>query len=320
MRSTILITAIGSLFYSGASFGTLYEGNFDDIDATPVVLNSTGLEETDVQITGIFPILGMAPDGNIDFGESLTGLNYPINSTSFIGIETPDNDWGKDPSPNTGLLYEGLLNGETVKHNKKGVKTNYYLDPNQFLTNPMDSWVDENTVGWISLANSDKNNSGEWISDSSYNSIIAADDTEYNLNDFINISFNNSGDWSLFVDPTAIDAATAALGRPAIFDHLTFVLKGGNNKDPSWAVFDFNFWDLIDDGLDISLGDTVYYFTGSWNTGVINDQDLSHVGIWAHDPPPSAITTDNEIPEPSTLLLMAAAFAGLFTKRTLRRA
>ncbi|WP_201220820.1 PEP-CTERM sorting domain-containing protein [Halochromatium roseum] len=317
MRSTILITAIGSMLFSGASFGTLFEGNFDD--ATPVVINSTGLEASDVQITGIFPILGIDTNGDFIISDDpLTGLGYPINSTSFIGIETPDNDWGKDPSPNTGLLYEGLLNGETLQHNKKGTKTTYYLDPNLFLTNSNDSWVDEETVGWISLANSENDNSGEWISDDSYSSITAADGTVFNLNDFIDLSFNNSGDWSLFVDPTAIDAATAALGRPALFDHLTFVLKGSNKSDPSWAVFDFNFWDLIDDGLDISLGDTVYYFTGSWNTGVINNQDLSHVGIWAHDPP--TVLTDNEIPEPSTLLLMAAAFAGLYTRRSLRRA
>lgn len=226
---------------------------------------------------------------------------------------TPDNDWGKEPSPNVGGLYDGLLNGEikSIKDHSTRPPTDvyYYVDPNQFLTNPNDTWVSENNVGWIALAQSDSTVNGEWINNSSYSKV-----NDYDLNQVLDISFKNDGNWSMLVDPAAIVAASMALGRPAVFDHLTFVLKGSNNLAASWAIFDFNFWDLIDAGLEISLGDTAYYFTGTWDPKVINNRDLSHVTIWAHDP------LIAQIPVPATFWLLTLGLAGLFTSRGLKRA
>ncbi|WP_162883972.1 hypothetical protein [Chromatocurvus halotolerans] len=258
--------------------------------------------ETDsVKITGIYENNGSININNpIGFRSGAALSSYPISSTSCLGFITdPNNAWGKSPSPNVGDLYDGLLNGQIGGTGN----TDYYIDPNQFLTNDNDAWVDATTPGWIMLAQSEVTSNGEWINDSSYKDV-----NEYNLNQFIDLSFNNNGEWSLLVDPGAIDGATQALGRPAVFDHLTFVLKGSNSAEAPWAIFDFNFWDLLDAGLDISLGDTAYYFTGSWQPNVVNGQELSNVGIWAHDP----LFSITQVSAPGTLWLigLVMVFAG----------
>ncbi|WPL16107.1 hypothetical protein Thiowin_01054 [Thiorhodovibrio winogradskyi] len=319
-------SAAGALLLSGPSYATVFPYTPSVTGAIEVQTNTLAANHlSSVQITGIYK-----NDGSLDLSDLSSATNIitgsPLDSTGALGFVTsPDNDWGKTPSPNIGELYDGLLNGE-VGGPGQG---DYYVDPSYFLTNQNDSWVDENTPGWISLATSDYEgeNAGEWFSAdalatedengdpidpiSSYGSVNG-----YDLSQVLDISFTSEGTWSLLVDPSAIQAATIELGRPTIFDHLAFVLKGSNNADASWAIFDFNFWDLIDKGLDISLGDTVYYFTGRWDTGVINNQDLSHVTIWAHDPP--AGSTSVPAPTPLALLgvgLLAMGFSGRRGKR-----
>jgi hypothetical protein len=129
------------------------------------------------------------------------------------------------------------------------------------------------------------------------------------------MSLVNNGTWSLAVDPSAIDFATLALGRPSVFDHLAFVMKGpnsGRDDDGSWAIYDFNFNDLIDGGLNIRLGDTAYKFEGTWDKNLfINDNALSHMSVWAHDPSPVA----HDVPEPSTLAIFALGMIGLVSGR-----
>ena len=58
----------------------------------------------------------------------------------------------------------------------------------------------------------------------------------------------------------------------------------------------FNFYDLIDSGLNISLGDTAYTFSGTWASDLIfGGQRLSHFSLWAHDPPLKTTTVDEPI-------------------------
>lgn len=262
-----------------------------------------------VQITGITAV---APAG-----ENIVPANTAIDSTSCLGFITyPDNDWGNSPSPNMGGLGDGLLNSETVLKGQGQDKDSYYVPGDYFLTNDSDSMVNLDGIGeaddpgWIRLGGAETKSNGEW--NFQYDSI-----GNYNLGSVIDMSFFDDGTWSLAVDPSAIAFATAALGRPSVFDHLAFVLKGPNkgkgDDDGSWAIFDFNFHDLIDDGWDISLGDTAYMFEGTWDKDLfINDDALSHMSVWAHDPPAPATY---DVPEPSTLAIFALGMIGLVSRR-----
>jgi hypothetical protein len=101
--------------------------------------------------------------------------------------------------------------------------------------------------GWIRLGGAETETNGIW--DFEYDSIGGL-----SLESLITMTLNNDGNWSLAVDPSAIAAVTNELGRPTVFDHLAFVMKGPNNGGDtfgSWAIYDFNFYDLIDNGLNI---------------------------------------------------------------------
>lgn len=270
--------------------------------ATPVpVVSAKNCSTSTVNISSIEPKLGGGPIGN---------LTYPIDSTSCLGyVITPDNDGpAENPDPNKGALGDGLLNEE--------VFFGHYVPGDYFLTNVNDSMVDldgdgdKTDPGWIRLGGSETGDNAEnW-------SITYDFIGDYDLDQVLDITFgvkDGMGYWTLDVDPSAIIDVSNALGRPTVFDHLAFVFKGpnGNGQQDSliegeWAVYDFNFYDLIDAGLDISLGDTAYYFEGEWDANIFGGQNVSHMSIWAHDPPLS-----NRIPLPSTLALMALCFLGL---------
>lgn len=307
-------TSIALLF---ASVGAAY--------AVPVPVTSNGectSQLDSVQISKIEPMLptgtGFSPSGT-----SIGGMSYPIHSTNCLGfVITPDNDWGNSPNPNQGKLGDGLLNEQPSKPKGKKDPTQYVVEGDYFLTHANDSMVDldgdgnKTDPGWIRLGGSDTGaGTGAWAFN--YDFING-----YDLDAVLDITFginNNAfggGYWSIKVDPAAIPFATMVLGRPSLFDHLAFVMKGSNNQEASWAIFDFNFYDLIDDGLDISLGDTAYYFEGYWDAGVINGQNLSHVSIWAHDPP----TSGQDVPAPLPILLIGTGLLLLCQTRGKRRA
>jgi len=263
-----------------------------------IISDTTACMTESVQITAITPVFPA--------GDNIVPADTAIDSTSCLGfIVDPSNDWGEDPDPNKGGLGDGLLNGE---YSKDG----YFIPGEQFLTNEDDSMVnldglgEADDPGWIRLGGFEVDEDN-W--NFQYDSI-----GDYNLGSVIDMSFNNDGTWSLAVDPAAIAFATAALGRPSVFDHLAFVLKGPNKDKEagSWAIYDFNFHDLIDDGWDVSLGDTAYTFEGKWDTDLfVNDNALSHMSVWAHDPPAES----TYVPEPSTLAIFALSLIGLASRR-----
>jgi hypothetical protein len=268
------------------------------------VVSAGNCSTAGVQITSM---ISVAPVG----GEIVAA---PINSTSCLGfVTTPENDWGNGPSPNKGGLEDGLLNGEIklIGSGKPEDKDGYYVPGEQFLTNENDSMVDLNgdgifdDPGWIRLGGAETKTVEDW--DFEYDSIGAL-----SLIDLITMSLSDDGTWSLGVDPSAIAAVTDELGRATVFDHLAFVLKGSNN-DPAygtWVIYDFNFHDLIDDGLDVNLNQA-YNIAGTWDKNMFsNDNALSHVSIWAHDPP---VTFD--VPEPSTLTIFTLGMIGLVSRR-----
>jgi len=250
-------------------------------------------------------------------GTNIVGA--PLDATSCLGfITSPDNDFANDPSPNMGGLGDGLLNGEV---GGQGQDNNYYVAGDHFLTNIADSMVNLDNIGvaddpgWIRLGGANTENTEDYVEDGvtfvdgqytfQYDSIGS-----YDLGSVINMSFRVDGTWTLAVDPSAIALATLALGRPSIFDHLAFVMKGPNNVEGSWAIYDFNFHDLIQyKSLPISLGDTAYNFTGTWDPNLfVNDNALSHMSVWAHDPPANTLVV---IPEPTSLTILALGLIGL---------
>lgn len=267
------------------------------------VVSNGNCVTSSVQISNIRTI---NPSGTL--GSSVGGVPYPIDSTSCLGyVTSPDNDFGNGPNPNIGGLGDGLLNQEVFK--------NYFISGDHFLTHPNDSMVDldgdgiKTDPGWIRLGGSDTGGTGDWSFN--YDAING-----YDLAQILDVTFgtriengNLIGYWTLYVDPSAIPFVTNALGRPTLFDHLAFVLKGPNTNNQGadqfgeWAVYDFNFYELIDAGLEVSLGDQTYAFTGTWDASTVFDgKDLSHLSIWAHDPP---ISTRVQIPEPTTFMLVA---------------
>jgi hypothetical protein len=65
--------------------------------------------------------------------------------------------------------------------------------------------------------------------------------------------------------------------------------------------------------LNISLGNTAYSFEGTWDKNLfVNDDSLSHMSIWAHDPP--AVQTITNVPEPSTLAIFVFGMIGLASR------
>ena len=238
----------------------------------------------------------------------------PLDSTSCLGfVAYPDNDFANNPSPNLGGLEDGLLNGEIVYKGQGQDKDGYYVPGDYFLTNVNDSMVDldgDNIFddpGWIRLGGTETKTGDDW-------NFVHDSIGSLNLKDFITMKLSDTGDWSLEVDPSAIAAVNAELGRAAVFDHLAFVMKGPNNGGDdfgSWVIFDFNFYDLIDNGLAISLGDTAYNFAGTWDVNMFNnDNALSHFSVWAHDPPARL-----DVPEPSALAIFVLGLMGLGLRR-----
>ena len=114
MRIKSILLSIAAITASFSSSGALIPSN--------------GLCDTNsVQITSIETNPG---------GTAVSGISYPISATQCLGyITDPGNDWGNSPSPNNGLLGEGLLNQEL---NKDGG----YIPGDFFLTHPNDRMVD----------------------------------------------------------------------------------------------------------------------------------------------------------------------------------
>lgn len=244
-----------------------------------------------------------------------TTSSAPLSATSCFGtVEGNDSGYMSTPTWNTGVLGDGLLNGQIPKHEIAPLVNPYY-----FLTTPADQKLDldENSVftdpGWIYLGKSDLNEDTQSFLGFDYYDLPKESDGTSLIDDVLDITLActtgsdcTKGTWSLATTLDVIEKTQAVLGRNA-FDHLAIVLKAG--KD-GFAVYDFNFNILGASlpGLDFV---TPYSFTGTWDTAdLTNDkgdaQQISHISIWARDPLPDAT-----VPEPNSLALIGIGILAL---------
>jgi len=300
-----LITLIIASVVSSVSFAELFTY---DPEATPVV-TTTNCELSAMTITGM-----------TNLADQSNPVPPAVNATDCYAVEgDPQNNFASEYIPNTGGLADGMFNGEISNKD-------YYIDPNLFLDNDKDSWVNGQTPGWISLASVNGAERDEKADldafEVSYSKI-----GDYNLDDLLDIKFGinivnidgedvETGFWSIEFNPIDEDIVgliEGILGRSTRFDHLSFVLKGANFEP--WYMYDFSFWDLIDDpdlDLEEDILNVPHNIYGTWDPSkFFGGQDVSHMEIVAHDPPPNSFIL---IPEPNLLLLMLLGI-GLLTLR-----
>lgn len=266
-----------------------------------------------VKIDGSCAKSAMTINNMVNLTDNSLVSPLPVSATDCYAVTAPDNDFSSNYGMNTGGLYEGMLNGESKRFNGKN-GTTYHVNPNLFLDNPNDRWFDENTPGWISLAevNGAEEDKGLAPFARSYSSIGGV-----SLSQLFTIDFgieNGMGFWSIDFIPNAGDVIKEVerlLKRPTRFDHLAFVLKGANKQD--WYMYDFSFWDLMDDqNLSIDLNDP-HNISGTWNPNLFfGGQQVSHIQILAHDPPPPSNT---DVPEPKGLFILFSGLALLLARR-----
>ncbi len=124
-----------------------------------------------------------------------------------------------------------------------------------------------------------------------------------NIGDLLEINFTcdggafdgcNTGEWSIMPNYNIADSLYDLFGT-GVFDHLALQFKSSTPK--SFAIYDFNFNELLGGSLDLN---SPYNLYGTYDLSeTFSGRDISHIGVWARDPEIS------EVSEPrSTLLLL----------------
>lgn len=252
-----------------------------------------------------------------------TKLNVNSYHSTTCGLYS-GNDSGNAniPSINKGFFDDGLLNKET---HDSGYSFNDFIRDEDLLDLNGDEDLDP---GWIYLGKQDGNNFeyGE-IDGVNLGNVTVGGNQFGSLFDFLLLDNDR---WGLNVNATAIEGATALLGRLSTFDHLAFVVKTGNVKDDNkvkvqgknnsnaggnsnFEIFDFNFNDIFAienqaQGSPVFNFLTPYYFEGDLSSLAVGEKDNSHISIWARDP-------IIEVPEPSTILIFSVSLFGLAIRK-----
>lgn len=220
-------------------------------------------------------------------GANLLGTET-YNSTSCMGINGNDPQYGGAGDINIGLYGDGLLNGEVF--NVPKVSDDYKFSTSAFAEPIFDPKLGIMKPGWIGLASV-----GSTIQYNNVNGDILSQ--YFKLDFWTGVDENTSamgatsGNWRLTVFADAVTAAKKLLGD-SYFDHLNIVLKGSNG----FMAYNFNFNQIF--GLhnakpanaanQLSLSQ-YYTLAGAWDMQDFTNknesqQGLSHATFAAHDP------------------------------------
>lgn len=249
------------------------------------------------QITGAIPsssYTGTVPD-----------LSSPIASTSCAGVYSGNEGPALNPSPNLGYLNDGLLNGQYGL-----LSPTQFISPSQLqaLQTP-GQFVDP---GWIMLGQLG-GNAGEL----NYSTVSPVGGTTFSLSSVLKYTQEQTSDvggtWLLEISKDIV-AILNGYNFPSrsSFDHLAFSVKSST----SWAVYDFDF-NLINantgGAFDLSIPYTlkgIWTMNGDFENDRGNDQDISHITVWARDP-----LSTRQVPAPGTLLLLGLGLIAMSFSR-----
>lgn len=275
--------------------------------------SATGNGYSDVQVTGIYSV----DDSLRNINLMSTGTSY--NATGYLGVFGAKND-GPFPdltpdsggNANIGQIDDGYLNGSISDANKDSGYPYYEIENYssgvydfsglEFLSSYEDVDNDglNNDPGWIYLGKSDDDGEESYAT-------ATKDGYTLNIDDAVKFHLNFAGDaegnldWVLEMNPNTLSLVMPLLGN-STFDHLAFAIKAGT----AFEIFDIDFakifaWEAANGS---SFNFEPYTLTGTLKTSY--GKDVSHVSVWAHDPPGATV-----VPEPSTLILLGSGLLGL---------
>lgn len=272
----------------------------------------TSAANPDQATTASDPSTWDAPSTWEDGTKVYGGASNYDNSTARMNtkcagrVTTPNNDGPYRPQYNVGSDGDGLLNGGYASNGSAPVFTgSEFLSTGQKVVNMPGYGTDndgeaENDPGWLFLGTS-----GE---DGGYADSVMFDQfsQDIDFSDLVKFSIGGDSDndglteWSLMLNPDIVEIGQYLLGANS-FDHLAFSVKQARD---GFAVFDFDFDMLF--GANLSKT-TAYNFYGEFYldpdfwTG--DNNDYSHIDIWARDPVAA-------IPLPGAIWLFGSVLLG----------
>jgi len=300
--------------------------------ATPVNVGSGGGSAGDPGVINPCDTFRVTVDSYQQVLGGSASWSGTANATGCVG-SYKGNDNPYPGNINLGLADDGFFNGEANKNidfnpgvfiggeyglqlQSIGQKINgSYFD----ATGKFNFGGPEDDPGWIFLGKIDDN--GTTLGKVLGQSIITSDFFSCTATSGGSCLDATSGQWSLTPPaggPASLESLLASFGfdnqsyQIGYFDAFAISLKAGN----AFAAYLFTAQDF-----GINYVDTVYNFSGSFNTGDFlnkkgKSQGLSHISFYARDPVVARTTTN--VPEPAVLSLLGLGLLGIGLSRRLK--